>query len=481
MLSQKYFSLLDAVKKWLFSEETFSFPLTEEEAILYSQNKEKPNHTRLSYACHNWYIHQDDSKEQIHNLIEETFSKYQEYWDKGKYTHFISGDTIEACEVYREAVILLVYSGVASLVTAGDWEVDRLRSAEEALGLVEGGLLKLESTVNEVYKKQEYIQKYTNGHRKGIHLHLWSGSGYLPHYLAGSWSLKQYSVADKLYFSWEPILRSILWRYLIEHTPEEASLILQVVKSLCEHRFRKIAYNTCTTLWEEGMLHWEMVLPFLDINLFRRILFDIKWNIAQALSGISVNPEQEVLPSSPTWHIKTSSIHQDDSSLALTLDNKQMIWAFLHSMPLESPISNFNELPEIYFHNLFLGDFLNVPNMISENVRLITSVRSDSHQKTLEFLTSTLQNIKKLDLGGVYITDGGRESYTNYNRHGELKEAIDETCNDIESVILQDSQTGHQHIVMQKVHPTSPLLDIFRSEWISTSDIVDRKRFIKVT
>lgn len=211
------------------------------------------------------------------------------------------------------------------------------------------------------------------------------------------------------------------------------------------------------------MLHWEMALPFLDINFLREILLDIKLHIREALSGISVNSIQ-ARNLDPTWEIKTSSIHQDDSSMVLTLDDKKMMWDFLGSMPLESPIHNFNELPEVYFHNLFLGDFSHIPEMISEKIRLITSVRSDSHQKTPEFLTSTLQNIKKLDLGGVYITDGVRESYTNNDRSGAVQEIIRGTSNDVESIVFKDIQTRYNHIVMQKVHPTSPLLDIFCAE-----------------
>ena len=107
---------------------------------------------------------------------------------------------------YQEVVNLLVLAGIAIPVTLLDWSVNRVTAAEDALGLREGGLVKLEETV-----ASKYGHKVGPGAPKPVHLEKGPGNGDAMQYLRErSGCMEEVGVGDSLYFEMNDVLRQFV-------------------------------------------------------------------------------------------------------------------------------------------------------------------------------------------------------------------------------------------------------------------------------
>ncbi len=126
------------------------------------------------------------------------------------------------------------------------------------------------------------------------------------------------------------------------------------------------------------------------------------------------------------------------------------------------------EGPDMYLHNFVPGDFKQIPELFPEqSFMLVTSVRSDSHVVTAESQQDVENTLKLLEPGGVYLSDGIRESFNRIIRAREILAAVQKDP-ELRAEAVMDSKTGELISVMvQRAHPEGYLTDD------------DKKRFLQ--
>jgi hypothetical protein len=71
-----------------------------------------------------------------------------------------------------------------------------------------------------------------------------------------------------------------------------------------------------------------------------------------------------------------------------------------------------------------------MPKLIDGKVDIISSTRGDSHLSNPGFQTHVEQSLGKLNPGGLLMSDGIRQSYSNYYRVDEVENALEKTGRD---------------------------------------------------
>ncbi len=180
---------------------------------------------------------------------------------------------------YQEVVNLLVMSGVAQPITFGDWSVDRIQAAQDALGIRSFEML-------ERVLAESFADPADPATPKGklSHIHKGSGTGVLLHKLrtgpsdrlfqgtqhererTDAW--QEVGVADKLYFSVTPLLEKFVRADrrntpLARHQIHVLSIALQ--RALRAHWFTPVhAANNVIRNWEpKGTIDLNDIFRFL--------------------------------------------------------------------------------------------------------------------------------------------------------------------------------------------------------------------------
>lgn len=85
-----------------------------------------------------------------------------------------------------------------------------------------------------------------------------------------------------------------------------------------------------------------------------------------------------------------------------------------------------NEHAHMYFGNFVQWDFLDIPYLVSDTPNIISATRSDSHLSNVQFEKDIRQNLEMLPPGGVLISDGIRQSYSNYFRIDQVQRVVEQ-------------------------------------------------------
>jgi hypothetical protein len=132
-----------------------------------------------------------------------------------------------------------------------------------------------------------------------------------------------------------------------------------------------------------------------------------------------------------------------------------------------------NEHANMFFGNFFQGDFLDMPKLIDGKVDIISSTRGDSHLSNPGFQTHVEQSLGKLNPGGLLMSDGIRQSYSNYYRVDEVENALEKTGRDnfhTDYVLWANGEI--LSLLIQRRHPTGWFLSEEKKYKIYSDNVV---------
>ncbi len=114
-----------------------------------------------------------------------------------------------------------------------------------------------------------------------------------------------------------------------------------------------------------------------------------------------------------------------------------------------------------YPQNFVPSEFINLPKIFApQSFALITSVRSDSHESTEDFIKDIRGNLKLLRPGGILMIDGFKESYSRIYRLKEIQELLssEKLKGKYKVKVTLDNETNTpKSVIIQKINPNARL------------------------
>lgn len=125
-----------------------------------------------------------------------------------------------------------------------------------------------------------------------------------------------------------------------------------------------------------------------------------------------------------------------------------------------------NEEIDVYFENFHQGYFTDIPQVLweDESFELIISTRGDSHENDEQFQQDIYQNLQALSPGWVLLTDGIRQSYSNYYRFDAIDAAVKAARWEFSVDYIRDISWNIKSVLIQKSHPNWYLNDEEKTE-----------------
>jgi len=132
---------------------------------------------------------------------------------------------------------------------------------------------------------------------------------------------------------------------------------------------------------------------------------------------------------------------------------------------------NLNLYPSVYFNNIIIDSFENIPKRFSPRAQkspplfLMTASRSDSHESDEDFQKDIEANLKLLKPGGCLLTDGIRASYSRVYRFQEIQDFIQGNPEYKAEVFIKQSDMHDKNdepkvqLFIQRAHPDGFLTD----------------------